>query len=796
MIATLRKGRGARGLLEYLSAERDSSGKVRPMVVDLGGTLPGQDVREMARAMGALHAARPTVSRYVAHAMLSWDATGGDAPDLPTQADMMADHMRDLGFDDYRIWSHGDHVHGIASRTKEDGSVVSESLDWKRAEASCRSLEIKYGLHRIASSPNLEPASITANAATPQPVALTHGEMGIVRTALAEAEKRGGELNPDLMPAKPQLADAVLAAREAALLDGATVGAFVRACHRAGVEVRPNWSPDTGKVSGLSFFMADQPDVEVSASKISRGLSWANMQKGGLSYEFGRDGAELRTAGERAEGRRPGRTAGRDTDAGNPELRATGGGVPPAGSDAGGPLARGGLREGADGGHAGPDAVRVEPDGIRNGGGAGPATAGRGIEHGGPGRTAGSGGGSHGTLVADLPPQAGRGGDERRADGEGVAGGTPGRGEPATQDGSGDRGHAGGSGGSGPEEAGRPAGDGGLHGPSHESLVSLAGVSDARLRLTAVAVAQAVKALGEPFYVVGILPPRGTPPEQARTMHTLHKTYSAEQLTGEPVMKYLRAMNAKGHDIYFKPASPSEGMRPALVLLDDLNPDALERMRRDGMAPALEVTSSPGNHQAWVRVGTAPLPVDVVRQVARDLAETYGGDPLAAKGEQFGRLPGFTNRKPKRILENGGKPPFARVIEAVGKVARGAGQVVASAIAALRAGADRESARAAAARERALQAARERQGEQAVSSVSRHMRASGTRQGAAHGLSEVDFAAACGALRDGHSPDAIKDALRALSPDLESRHPRVDDYLDRTVTKAQAAVSSSPGYRR
>ena len=324
----------------------------------------------------------------------------------------------------------------------------------------------------------------------------------------------------------------------------------------------------------------------------------------------------------------------------------------------------------------------------------------------------------------------------------------------------------------------------------------MAGVSDARLRLTAVAVAQAVQAIGEPFYVVGILPPRGTDPEQARMMHTLHKTYSADQLMGEPVLKYLRAMNAKGHEVYFKPASPREGMRPAVVLLDDLNPEALDRMRRDGIAPALEVTSSPGNHQAWVRVGTAPLPVDVVRQVARDLAERYGGDALAAKGEQFGRLPGFTNRKPKRILENGGKPPFARVIEAVGKMAAKAGQVVASAIAALRASADRESARAAAARERALRAARDREGEQAASSVSRHMRASGTRQGAAHGLSEVDFAAACGALRDGHSAEAIKDALRDLSPDLENRHSRVDDYLERTVNKAQAAVSSSPGYWR
>lgn len=316
----------------------------------------------------------------------------------------------------------------------------------------------------------------------------------------------------------------------------------------------------------------------------------------------------------------------------------------------------------------------------------------------------------------------------------------------------------------------------------------MAGVEDGRLAATLAAVGDTVRALGAPFYVVGILPPRGTPPEVAARLHTHHKTYSAEQLAGAPVVKYLRAMNAQGHDIYVKPAGLDDGTRPPVVMVDDLTAAAVARMKADGREPALEVTSSPGNHQVWVRVGDRPLPVPVLREVARDLAATYGGDPMAAKGEQFGRLPGFTNRKPQRIQENGGRAPFARVVEAVGRVASQAASLVRTCAQRVQQQAAEGARRWERAQAEAARRAAEREGEEVSASVARHMQASGGRQSATHGLSEIDYAAACGALRDGHSPEAVADALRALSPHLEQRHVRPDDYVTRTVENAAAAV--------
>jgi len=789
MIATVTKGRGARGLLDYLTADRDSNGKVRPHVVDLGGTLAGRDVREMATAMGALQAERPTVTRYVFHAMLSWDAAGGDAPDLATQADMMRDHMHALGFEDFRAFSHGDHVHGIASRILPGGKVVSESDDWRRAEASCRSLEIKYGLRQIASSPNLE----RGDPSNPVATGLTRGELGMARREIRDAERQDREPRSDYeaMPTKPVLADAVLAARELAIKNGGSMSAFIDACHLAGVEVRLNWSAESGRVSGLSFFLTDAPDVEVSASKISRSLSWANLLKGGLSYEFSRDGESFREAAKRATSIRPDGKAGRVENPGVADGERPGRSIPPAGVHDGGLATGRGQQPGADGGLAGSAGIRVEPLGGQDDRAARPDAGGQ------PGDSRGAGG-THGEAGGGAE----RGGPESSGPGAGHIGrgdsGNADRSHDADECGPPDDSELAEGGGSGADRDGQHAAgeppkvadastDSDWVGPSYERVRALGGVTDARLARTMEAVSGTVAALGEASFVVGILPPRGTPPEVAVSLQTMHKTVSAKSLVGVGMVKYLRLMNARGHDIYIKPAGAEDGKRPPLVLVDDLAPSGVEAMKRDGVEPCLVVTTSrPDNVQAWVRVGRIPLPVDTLRQIARDLAERYGGDPLAAKGEQFGRLPGFTNRKPVRIAENGGQPPYACVIEAISRVARAAVALVTGATARVRqAEADREAAQQAQIRAAAARSAELAQ-EAVTDSVARHWRAASVRSGG--DLSRADFAAACGALRDGHDPDAVRDALASITPDLATRHARPDDYLARTVSKANDAV--------
>lgn len=118
----------------------------------------------------------------------------------------------------------------------------------------------------------------------------------------------------------------------------------------------------------------------------------------------------------------------------------------------------------------------------------------------------------------------------------------------------------------------------------------------------------------------------------------------------------MRAKNAEGAAIYIRP----EGQH-AFSPVDDLNAESVKRMRKEGFAPAIVLETSPANFQAWLNHGEA-FDKRTSTEAARRLAERFGGDPGAADWRHFGRLCGFTNRKPAYVQANG-LFPFVRVVE-------------------------------------------------------------------------------------------------------------------------------------
>jgi hypothetical protein len=122
----------------------------------------------------------------------------------------------------------------------------------------------------------------------------------------------------------------------------------------------------------------------------------------------------------------------------------------------------------------------------------------------------------------------------------------------------------------------------------------------------------------------------------------------AELVHGIP---WLKRMNARGSDIYVRPAGEH-----AYVLVDDLSHIALQQMERAGYRPAATIETRPGHYQAWVKLGYLPVAPDIRQQVARDLARQFGGDPNSADGRHYGRLAGFTNQKPAHRNEAGQSP--------------------------------------------------------------------------------------------------------------------------------------------
>lgn len=148
---------------------------------------------------------------------------------------------------------------------------------------------------------------------------------------------------------------------------------------------------------------------------------------------------------------------------------------------------------------------------------------------------------------------------------------------------------------------------------------------------------------------------------EAKTGQMMHRAWSRADLVQSAA--WLKRMNAQGHDVYLRPAGEH-----GLVLVDDLKPQALERMKAAGFAPAATLESRPGHYQAWVKLADQPLSDEVRRMAAQGLAEQYGGNPNSADPHRYGRLAGFTNQQPEHTRDDG-RQPYVLAHDCPGQVA-------------------------------------------------------------------------------------------------------------------------------
>jgi hypothetical protein len=153
-----------------------------------------------------------------------------------------------------------------------------------------------------------------------------------------------------------------------------------------------------------------------------------------------------------------------------------------------------------------------------------------------------------------------------------------------------------------------------------------------------------LKAIEAPLYDVGVLSERGMLP-------------GLDGITGAAVidrLSLLKYRNATGSHIYIRPSGEHH-----YTALDDLCEASLIRLSADGFTPCAVVETSAGNFQAWLK-HPAVLPKLLGTFVAQTLAARYDADPSAADWRRFGRLPGFTNCKPKYKRPDG-LFPFVRL---------------------------------------------------------------------------------------------------------------------------------------
>lgn len=282
------------------------------------------------------------------------------------------------------------------------------------------------------------------------------------------------------------------------------------------------------------------------------------------------------------------------------------------------------------------------------------------------------------------------------------------------------------------------------------------------------AVRHQLKAMDCDSYEVGI--------RNGKTGQMMNRIWTATEI--EENLGYLKRMNAKGEDIYIKPA-PSKNGR--FVLVDDVEQAQLDEMTAKGFEPALIVETSPNNHQAWVKIPTATQ--QERSQAAKILAIGFHGDKNSADWNHYGRLAGFTNRKPEHA-DAVGRSPYVLVRDSKGREASNGGALLTLAREFVAKNHDNEIT--------AVLQDHEKNQPQPYDGFEKlkywyrgfvdHLK---ERFQDAFDFSRADWRASLSLLGKGHETRVVADVVRECSPGIEIRKGvGVDDYVTNTVYKA------------
>lgn len=689
MIAKAVKGKGFRGALEY------DLTKEQGRVIDKN--MAGEKPRELAAEFGEIRKLRPNLGKAVLHVSLS--AAPGEKLSDDQWREIGKRYMDGMGLDNNQfvmtrhVDTEHEHIHILANRIRFDGSVTSDSHDYKRQEVIMRELERDYGLQRVA-------PSIEAERKAP-----TKGEIeGSIRTGQPSAKQQ-----------LQQLCDA-------AAKGCGSFSTYQERLEAVGVELVPVAQLEGAKLSGLSYRL---DGVLMKGSDLGKAYSPAGLAKRGVTYEQDRDFAAVRSSIER--------------DA----RRAFG--EPDRGGEAGQAPERGGL--GRDAGATGPSTGRTDRRDTANANRDRPQEPGAGREVHAPVNGVGE----------EL--QGGSGGSEQSRRESGPS--RPADGVEALRPGSDDR-----IGYSGARERvlalAAPA-----HNPEQSGRGISSGGSEARRDRSLEALQKQIKALDVPRFEVGI--------REAKTGKMMNREWSRAEV--EQSAAWLKRMNAKGNDVYIRPAGEH-----GLVLIDDLTADKISRMAKDGFPSAATIETSPGNYQAWVKLSDKPISAEARSIAARSLAKHYGGDLNSADSKHYGRLAGFTNQKPKHARE--GRQPYVLAHECPGKASTAAPALMERIGLELdKAGAQKERQR----RLEALQAAKPGYGGyDPAKEYQRQAQRLMEKYGDGVDLSRMDWMIAQNMAKGGRfTVQDIEKGIRECSPNVESRKAgHIEDYARRTAEKA------------
>ena len=302
----------------------------------------------------------------------------------------------------------------------------------------------------------------------------------------------------------------------------------------------------------------------------------------------------------------------------------------------------------------------------------------------------------------------------------------------------------------------------------------MAVVDDRGFFITCQAIRQQLAAMPNELYLVRLIhhPTRRAFPGE--------RLWTAVQLANAATVRFLRARNREGCDIYLQPFAGDQNAGYILVDLDRAPSQVISTMCAHGHDPCVVLQTSPGHLQAWVRLSTSPLEPAVATAAGKLLALAYGGDRASTDWRHLGRLAGFTNQKPARRTPDG-YAPWVKVVGIQVGLAPRAEALLQSARTWAHPPAPADSAHTS-----FPQAAPVGITASAAIQIYRGcmQRWRIRERFPAPDWSIVDFWVARHLLAQGSAPAQVQEILRLASPHFPRRHADPDDYLRRTIARA------------
>lgn len=271
MIASQKIGKSFMGALNYnLKKLHHTNPEMRAEL--LATNFASTDPAIIKREVEMMKSMKPNLSRYVYHTSINFPKE--DLLDNDKLLAIANDYLKESGFtnNQYLIFRHHDadhpHIHLLVNRISFDGTVVSDSNNFKKSEAILRNLELKYGLSQVQNSDKAETKAI-----------------------------KKGELEMVIRTGKPS-DKMLLKEKMETLLDGPgqpnlTITELIGQAQKEGIYFLFNQA-STGRITGITYF---HEDFKIKGQALGNRFKWAAIIKK-VGYEQNRDSKAISEAND------------------------------------------------------------------------------------------------------------------------------------------------------------------------------------------------------------------------------------------------------------------------------------------------------------------------------------------------------------------------------------------------------------------------------------------------------------------------------------------------------------------